>query len=178
MSWSRRTMVTAAAVGAVVLGASVAVASVPSANGTISGCRTVATGALRVIDTDAGQQCRTGERLLTWNQQGPAGTNGTNGTNGTSGTNGVSGYVRMHSTFVIAANSSHTEELLCPTGTRPLGGGGHAGNVFDDKGLANISHAYIAESDVNDGGNGWAVTAVNTFSDQAEFSIDVICAAV
>ena len=52
------------------------------------------------------------------------------------------------------------------------------GNFFDDKGLANISHAYIAETDVNDNGTGWAVTAVNTFTAQAEFSIDVICAAV
>ena len=41
------------AAGTLVLGTTVAVASVPSVDGTISGCRTVSTGALRAIDTDA-----------------------------------------------------------------------------------------------------------------------------
>jgi hypothetical protein len=55
--------------GAVVLSvvaAGVAVASIPSGDGTISGCRNSKTGILRVIDADAGQSCLAGESPLAW----------------------------------------------------------------------------------------------------------------
>jgi hypothetical protein len=42
-----------------------AYAAVPSANNTITGCYTTASP-LRIIDTDAGQTCATGETTLSW----------------------------------------------------------------------------------------------------------------
>ena len=51
--------------GFVVFGAGAAVAAIPDGN-VINGCRNTSTGALRVIDRSAGQQCAVGEAGLTW----------------------------------------------------------------------------------------------------------------
>ena len=48
----------------------VAFATIPAADGTISGCYQTTTGALRVIDRDAGQQCNPSEREIDWNRAG------------------------------------------------------------------------------------------------------------
>src|SRR3954449_3309144 len=62
---------TVAALGA---GAAVGVAAIPSADGTIHACVTTATGAVRIIDAEAGATCTAGtETNLVWNQTGPAG---------------------------------------------------------------------------------------------------------
>jgi hypothetical protein len=177
--------------------AGIAYAQIPS-GGVISGCYTRSGGPLRVVDPST-TKCRSGETSLQWNQQGAPGKDGTNGTNGTNGkdgapgtngkdgapgtngtngTNGVSGYTTQHHTFVLDPNTSKMDEILCPTGTRPLGGGGHLGNVFSDKGIGYVTYDYLVESDINDTKDGWAITVVNKFSQPAEFSTDVICAAV
>ena len=49
----------------------VAVASIPAGSGTINGCYSTKTGALRVIDYPS-KRCVAGERFLRWNQTGPA----------------------------------------------------------------------------------------------------------
>ena len=181
MRWSRRLGVWGALAVATVAIAGIAFAQIPD-GGVISGCYAKG-GALRVIDASS-TSCKQGETLLQWNQKGVPGTNGTNGSDGVDGSDGadgadgVSGYTTQHMTFIVEPQSSKMQSLACPRGTRPLGGGGHAGNVFNDKGISNITNAYIAESDITDTGDGWAVTAVNRFTDRAEFSIDVICAAV
>lgn len=59
----------------------VAYAAIPDAGGVIHGCYLTtgppqARGALRVIDTEAGQVCQTGEVALTWSQTGPQGAPG------------------------------------------------------------------------------------------------------
>src|SRR3954453_23066753 len=65
---------TVAALGA---GAAVGVAAIPSADGTIHACVTTATGAVRIIDAEAGATCTAGtETNLVWNQTGPAGPAG------------------------------------------------------------------------------------------------------
>jgi hypothetical protein len=162
--------------------AGIAYAQIPS-GGVISGCYTSSGGTLRVIDPST-TKCRTGETSLQWNQQGVPGKDGTNGIDGkdgapgTNGTNGVSGYTTQHHTFILDPNTSKMDQILCPTGTRPLGGGGHLGNVFSDKGINYVTYDYLVESDINDTKDGWAITVVNKFSQPAEFSTDVICAAV
>jgi hypothetical protein len=176
MQKSKKLALGAVLATATVIGAGVAYAQIPS-GGVITGCYSKLGGALRVVDA-ATTSCRSWETTLTWNQQGQPGPAGKDGTNGTNGTNGVSGYTRQHETFVLDPQTSKMVELLCPSGTKPIGGGGHDGNVFNDKGIGFVSHAYIAESDINDSATGWAVTAVNNFTQPAEFSIDVICAAV
>ena len=53
------------AVGALVIGVGVATAA-PGSGGQITACYQKSTGAMRVIDTDAGQQCTKSEAPLTW----------------------------------------------------------------------------------------------------------------
>src|SRR3954451_3812052 len=65
---------TVAALGA---GAAVGVAAIPSADAPIHACVTTATGAVRIIDAEAGATCTAGtETNLVWNQTGPAGPAG------------------------------------------------------------------------------------------------------
>ena len=77
----------------VVLAGGVAVAAIPSTStGLISGCRNVKTGALRVIDYQAGKRCTpTTERPLTWNAKGVAGPRGLQGIAGPVGAKGATG---------------------------------------------------------------------------------------
>lgn len=49
----------------------VAYAAIPNSNtGVITGCRSTATGVLRVIDSQAGQACKAGESVLAFNAKG------------------------------------------------------------------------------------------------------------
>ena len=175
MKWNRRLGVGAALATAGLMVVGISWAQIP-AGGVISVCFAKG-GTVRVIDAST-TSCKKGETLLQWNQQGVPGTNGADGAPGADGADGVSGYTTEHMTFTVQPQSSKTQSLQCPAGTRPLGGGGHVGNVFDDKGIGLITNAYIAESDITDDRGGWAVTAVNRFSQLAEFSVDVICAEV
>jgi hypothetical protein len=50
----------------------VAVASIPASDGVISACFDRSSGAVRIIDADK-TKCKTGERLITWNQRGLTG---------------------------------------------------------------------------------------------------------
>src|SRR3954454_5769027 len=81
---------TVAALGA---GAAVAVAAIPSADGTIHGCINPAStppGAARIID-DATQACAAGETPLNWTQPGPVGPPGRAGRAGPAGPPGDPG---------------------------------------------------------------------------------------
>lgn len=62
-----------------------ALASIPGPGGVISGCRQTTSGRLRVIDSQAGQTCRSSEEALNWNQSGPAGPPGPPGPQGPAG---------------------------------------------------------------------------------------------
>jgi type VI secretion system secreted protein Hcp len=77
-------------------GTAVAIAAIPGADGTIRACYTTTgspSGQVRIVDE--GVPCATGEQLLTWNQQGPAGAQGPPGPQGDPGlpgdTSGSSG---------------------------------------------------------------------------------------
>jgi hypothetical protein len=90
-----RTLVSAV-IGAVttvsVLGAAVAWAEIPdSATKTITGCYHKHSGALRVIDKEAGKKCRKGELKLTWAQTGRRGDPGVAGPQGPAGAQGPQG---------------------------------------------------------------------------------------
>lgn len=139
---------TTAAISVIMLGtAGVAVASIPSANGVIHGCRSTLTGAVRVIDTDAGQKCQAfGEKQLDWNQQGPQGVPGPAGPVGPVGPAGATGpagpagatgpagpagppgsttpTVKEVSAFGIANGGSDGDAVAhCPAGMVVTGGG-------------------------------------------------------
>jgi hypothetical protein len=104
------------AVAALSLVASAAYAAIPSANGTITACKD-SKGALKVIDTEAGQTCNANQQLLNWNQQGPAGPAGPAGQSGVSG---------RQVTTTSSAYDSSAEKIVyvpCPSGKMPVGGG-------------------------------------------------------
>jgi hypothetical protein len=80
---------------AIVLGLTVAIgmlaggvawASIPAANGVISGCYSTKTGALSVIDAAKVHSCPKNTKSLDWNQKGPAGPRGATGATGPAGT--------------------------------------------------------------------------------------------
>jgi hypothetical protein len=71
-------------IGAVVAGG-VSVASIPSSSGTLSACMNKKNGQIRMIDAEAGKKCGAGQKLLTWNRQGPAGKRGPAGEDGADG---------------------------------------------------------------------------------------------
>ena len=85
------------AVGGAAFGIASAVqAAIPSPNGVIHGCYqfsapNTSRGVLRVINADAGEQCRFNEHPLNWNQRGPTGPTGPKGTTGARGPTGAKG---------------------------------------------------------------------------------------
>lgn len=112
----------------------VALAAIPSADGTIHGCRKNSNGTLRVIDAEAGQTCQAGETALTWNQRGPAGPPGPAGPSGPVGPQGppgvgVAGYQFIETSVNVPAGYSDpnglTVNVSCPQGLEATGGGGY-----------------------------------------------------
>ena len=87
---SRRASLLALIAFAVTAGG-VAYATIPGSNGTINGCYEKRTGALRVIDADAGAKCTSFETPISWNQQGPKGPSGPAGPGGPAGADGAPG---------------------------------------------------------------------------------------
>lgn len=71
-------------VAAAFIVAQAAIAAIPSSDGTIFGCYRNRDGELRVIDKEAGKQCKTKETELSWNQEGPPGVPGPVGAPGLS----------------------------------------------------------------------------------------------
>ena len=69
----------------------VALAAIPGAGGVISGCYDAKTGALRVIDAQAGKTCSKLEAQISWNQIGPQGLPGAAGPKGDKGDPGAQG---------------------------------------------------------------------------------------
>jgi hypothetical protein len=84
----------AASVALFVAVGGVAVASIPDGSAVVHACYQKNGGGLRVIDTAKrgfGGKCRSSEKVLSWNQQGPKGLQGAAGTAGTPGTPGTPG---------------------------------------------------------------------------------------
>ena len=76
---------------AAMLFAGVAWASIPDSNGVIHGCYLNRGGAIRVIDSGAGQRCTRQETPIEWNETGPAGPAGQKGDPGDKGPPGDKG---------------------------------------------------------------------------------------
>jgi hypothetical protein len=79
------------AVVAVVAGAGIGLASIPSSTGVFHGCYVKASGALRLIDPAAHQHCKRGELAVSWNQAGQRGPKGPRGPQGLRGNAGPAG---------------------------------------------------------------------------------------
>jgi type VI secretion system Hcp family effector len=102
------------AVVALGAGSAIAVAAIPSADGTIHACYSTSTGpgagALRVIDeSDA---CTASENAISWNQQGPQGNPGPQGPKGDKGDQGNKGDEGDDATTPVTAPTSQAFLLL------------------------------------------------------------------
>ena len=136
---------TLAAAVAIIGGA--AYAAVPGSDGTISACAD-ANGRLRVIDAEAGASCKTSEKTLAWNQQGP---------HGPQGSPGISGYEVAQGLSANDSSSPKQAFAQCPAGKRPIGGGARA---FYLTSSGEFSVAELAISGSNPAGPSlWVATA-------------------
>src|SRR5687768_3086527 len=88
---AHRPLVAIVVVLSVVAITGIAAASIPAPGGVINSCYDPRSGFVRVIDTAAGQTCRSGERALDWNQTGPQGPAGAPGAPGAPGATGPAG---------------------------------------------------------------------------------------
>ena len=79
----KRSIIVIAVASVLAVAAGVAYATIPDSGGVISACYAKA-GDLRVIDADAGGQCKAGESALSWSQTGPPGPAGPKGDRGPS----------------------------------------------------------------------------------------------
>ncbi len=76
----------------VVASGGIGVAAIPSSSdGKITGCYGNSNGQLRVIDAEAGEQCKNNETRVTWSQSGPQGPPGPQGAMGPAGPPGAQG---------------------------------------------------------------------------------------
>ena len=85
----KRWLIAIGAAAALVLGAGIAYATIPSGN-VINGCYARSGGTLRVIDGGV-TNCKSSETSLNWNVQGPQGAIGPQGTQGATGAQGAAG---------------------------------------------------------------------------------------
>ena len=85
--FARRGVVAIAATGVVLLASGIAYATIPDANGVISGCYQKSGGSLRVIDGSV-TNCAKSETALNWNVQGAQGPAGPPGPAGPQGPQG------------------------------------------------------------------------------------------
>jgi hypothetical protein len=182
-------IVSAVALAALASGGGAALAatsSIPDAQGVIHGCYLSATGALRVIDTNAGQSCKSSEIALQWSQKGPQGPQGPPGPVGPTGAPGPVGAtgpqgpqgdpgptgaagpagpagpgttITEHSQifFYSGIGANPTNHLDCPAGTTLVSG--FAGN--SDPGDPQDPGGHV--QDQYPEGNGWTAHSVLNF---------------
>lgn len=97
LSFAKRNvkLIAALGIGVVIGSAGLAFAAVPDAAGVIHACYRssggLANGTLRVIDSENGDTCNTGETAISWNQTGPQGPVGATGPQGPQGPTGPAG---------------------------------------------------------------------------------------
>ena len=142
-----------AVAGLLALAAGVGYAAIPASDGTISACKD-ARGGLKMIDTEAGQTCKSDQQLLTWNQQGPQGPQGPVGPQGPAG---VLGLVTVPGSTAYNSNSPKERFISCPVGKTAISGSGNAvyygiGNVEDEM-------PGVALVEFRTTGHGWFVVA-------------------
>jgi hypothetical protein len=137
---TRRIAIIAAAAAVAAAASGIAVASIPDGAGNIHACYKPDSGALRVIDTGAGEACKPGsEAALQWNvippqgptgplgAQGPVGPQGPKGPQGASGANAVTYDPK---TMTVSSSVTAAQQiggffisLTCPQGMKALMGG-------------------------------------------------------
>jgi hypothetical protein len=106
-----RTVLIAATVAAIFVGAGVATGAIPGGDGAITACYKAKGGAVRVIDAERDGTCAKDEVKLTWSQNGPIGPAGPKGDKGDQGDPAPQG----------PAECDASRLLLCPDSDLPSG---------------------------------------------------------
>ena len=188
----RAAVFAAAALAVIGVVAGVAYATIPDGGGVIHACYQNLSGALRVIDTDAGDACHSSETALNFNQTGPQGPKGDQGDQGVQGEqgprgdrgpqgstgdqgvpgiqgpkgdDGVSGLEYHSATTNVPAHSSGFARAGCPDGKFAVGGG-YVWGLAD--GRAPTSSHFS-------GNNGWGVTVFNDEDFSFPVTAEVAC---
>lgn len=90
-SWGRRIAVAIATAAAAVVGTMAWSGAIGESSSTVLSACVTDSGAMRMIDPATGATCRKSERLVSWNQVGPAGPEGAGGPAGPPGEAGAAG---------------------------------------------------------------------------------------
>jgi hypothetical protein len=157
--------VTLIALAAVLVGAKIAVATIPATDGTVHGCVKSNKGQLYVIDPSAGQTCGK-DTALDWNKTGsagPKGIDGPKGFTGNQGTSGISGFEQEHTQFTTDGSGNGTGTTDCSSGKVALAGG-----------FAVTNSLVPLKSEPKSDGSGWTVTV--TGFPNADYIVYAICA--
>ena len=162
---------------ALVLGFGIAQAAVPNSSSVIHACYNKPTGRLRVVDSSA--SCRSAERPLTWNQNGPSGPPGPPGSTGgpgPSGPPGVTDLVVIHNDVTVP-NGSAAASVYCPK-DHPYATGGGWGGVNDKmRVIDSFPGGTSAESGRMTGiPDGWFIEIDNTTGDNQPTTVYAVCA--
>jgi hypothetical protein len=152
-------------VAAVLVGAGIAMATIPDANGTVHGCVKKNKGGVYVIDPSAGQSCAK-DIALDWNRTGATGQPGSagpQGFDGFQGSAGSSGYERQRDQEATDGSGNGSAEADCPSGKVALAGGYEL-----TYGVVPLRSAPTSD------GSGWVVHVTGTAS--STFAAYAICA--
>jgi len=122
------------------VGVGTAIAAIPNANGKYYACRVSNTGVVKLINYPKVSTCPQGEKLFSWNAQGPTGPTGLTGPAGPAGPQGLQGLqglqgpagpagitkivltASLSPAFSIPAGTSAPFDFTCPAG-KATGGG-------------------------------------------------------
>lgn len=164
----RSLMITSLAL-AMVAAAGTASAAIPSADGVISACKSK-DGAIKLIDTEAGQACKVGQQLVEWNQEGPQGPAGQGG--------GVAGHQIVYAATPVNDSYDKTEWAFCPSGKKAIGGGAGVYGAELDGGGQVIVHGVglVQNHPFNDYGWGARAEELVPTATPWRLSVWVICA--
>lgn len=158
-----RKTVIAASAGALLLGGTVAYASIPDSDGTFHACvgNTSATLKPLYMLDKATSTCPSSYTEKTWGQTGPAGP---------AGPAGASDFYGLQEDKTSPANSGAATDLLCDSGDYAIGGGYHV----DGSGMdVMTSEPYGIHNST--AANGWTVTVLNPTGTDVNFQTRVIC---
>ena len=146
----------AATVGSValLLGARLAVATVPGTNGTVHACLKNTNRQVYLIDPSSGQSCGK-DTPLDWNKPGAAGAKGVDGPKGDTGSPGItgsSGYQKVSDQETADTSGNGSAEAKCPSGTVAVSGG------YELTGPVEMVALHSAPAS---DGSGWVVDVTN-----------------
>ena len=157
---------------------------------TIRACVKPTAGTIRIVSATA--TCQSGERLLTWNTQGPAGPGGATGATGATGAGGPAGpkgdagaigatgpqgpaatlrVQTVSATAHVAGSALVSFRVNCPSGMLVTGGGGRPPQVV------NPPPVLVTGSHPADDGVSWWVDVSNSSPNVQPFVAYALCIA-